>query len=72
MRNREELAKQVSPINYVRAGLPPNYHDPRRRSDIVPYTQAVRLHAALDKAGVTESTRDDSGASTAASNGRNL
>ncbi len=52
IRNREELAKQVSPINYVRAGLPPIITIHGSDDDIVPYTQAVRLHAALDKAGV--------------------
>jgi acetyl esterase/lipase len=50
--NREEIARRVSPINYVRPGLPPiltvhGYADPT-----VPYSQAVRLHDALDRAGV--------------------
>src|SRR6185436_17789799 len=52
MSNREDLAKQVSPINYVRAGLPPIITIHGADDDIVPYSQAVRLHAALDKAGV--------------------
>lgn len=50
--NREELARQVSPINYVRAGLPPIITIHGELDDIVPYSQAVRLHAALEKAGV--------------------
>jgi acetyl esterase/lipase len=50
--NRTELARQVSPINYVRAGLPPIITFHGDADDIVPYNQAVRLHAALDKAGV--------------------
>ena len=50
--NREELARQVSPINHVRAGLPPVITIHGDNDDIVPYSQAVRLHAALDKAGV--------------------
>lgn len=50
--NRQELAKQVSPINYVRAGLPPIITIHGEEDDIVPYTQAVRLHAALDKVAV--------------------
>jgi len=50
--NREELARQVSPINYVRAGLPPIITIHGDEDDIVPYNQAVRLHAALDKASV--------------------
>jgi acetyl esterase/lipase/peptidoglycan/xylan/chitin deacetylase (PgdA/CDA1 family) len=49
--NREELARQLSPINYVRAGLPPILTIHGDQDDIVPYNQAVRLHAALDKAG---------------------
>ncbi len=50
--NRAELARQVSPINYVRAGLPPIITIHGDGDDIAPYSQAVRLHAALDKAGV--------------------
>ncbi len=52
MKDREELARQLSPINYVRAGLPPIITIHGDQDDIVPYAQAVRLHAALDKAGV--------------------
>jgi acetyl esterase/lipase len=50
--NRAELARQVSPVSYVRAGLPPIISIHGDADDIVPYSQAVRLHAALDKAGV--------------------
>ena len=50
--NRQELARQLSPINYVRAGLPPIITIHGDQDDIAPYQQAVRLHAALDKAGV--------------------
>jgi acetyl esterase/lipase len=50
--NRAELARQVSPINYVRAGLPPIITIHGDGDDIAPYSQAVRLHAALEKAGV--------------------
>jgi acetyl esterase/lipase len=52
MSNRKELAQQVSPITYVRAGLPPIITIHGDEDNIVPYTQAVRLHAALEKAGV--------------------
>lgn len=52
MSNQKELAQQLSPISYVRAGLPPIITIHGDEDDIVPYTQAVRLHAALDKAGV--------------------
>ncbi|HEU4386837.1 MAG TPA: alpha/beta hydrolase [Blastocatellia bacterium] len=50
--NRQELARQVSPISCVRPGLPPIITIHGDQDDIVPYSQAVRLHAALDKAGV--------------------
>ncbi|MGH7450826.1 MAG: prolyl oligopeptidase family serine peptidase, partial [bacterium] len=52
MSNRQELARQVSPLSYVRAGLPPIITIHGDGDDIVPYKQAVQLHAALDKAGV--------------------
>jgi dipeptidyl aminopeptidase/acylaminoacyl peptidase len=52
MSNRKELAQQVSPITYVRAGLPPIITIHGDEDDIVPYSQAVRLHSALDKVGV--------------------
>jgi len=51
MINREELAPQISAISYVRAGHPPILTIPGAQDDIVPSNQAVRLHAALDKAG---------------------
>jgi dipeptidyl aminopeptidase/acylaminoacyl peptidase len=51
MANRQELARQVSPLTYVRAGLPPIITIHGDEDDIVPYNQAVRLHAALDKVG---------------------
>jgi len=47
-----ELAKQLSPVNYVRAGLPPIITIHGELDDVAPYSHAVRLHAALDKAGV--------------------
>jgi acetyl esterase/lipase len=50
--NREELARQLSPLNYVRAGVPPVLTIHGDEDDVVPYDQAVRLHAALSKAGV--------------------
>ena len=50
--NRQELAQSISPIRYVREGLPPvitihGDQDPR-----IPHTQAVRLHEGLDQVGV--------------------
>lgn len=50
--NAEQLAKQLSPVSYVRAGLPPIITIHGELDDVAPYNHAVRLHAALDKAGV--------------------
>jgi dipeptidyl aminopeptidase/acylaminoacyl peptidase len=51
--NAGEIAKSVSPLTYVRAGLPPIITIHGDKDDVVPYTQATRLKDALDKAGVT-------------------
>ena len=47
-----EIAKKVSPLTYVRAGLPPiiTIHGDADRT--VPYPEAVRLHEALTKVKV--------------------
>lgn len=50
--DREEVARRVSPLTYVRAGLPPVLTIHGDADPIVPYNHAVRLHAALDEAGV--------------------
>lgn len=50
--NRAEIARRVSPLTYVRAGLPPVLSIHGDADDVVPYSQATRLHAALEKAGV--------------------
>ena len=50
--NKDEIAKRVSPLTYVRAGLPPILTIHGDMDQLVPYDQAVRLHAALTKAGV--------------------
>jgi acetyl esterase/lipase len=52
MGGRNELARQVSPINHIRPGLPPVITIHGDADDVVPYNHAERLHAALDKAGV--------------------
>ena len=62
MDNRAELARQVSPLSYVRPGLPPIITLHGDRDNIVPYTQAVRLHAALEKSGVPHQLVTVSGA----------
>jgi dipeptidyl aminopeptidase/acylaminoacyl peptidase len=52
MSNPEQLAKQLSPVNYVRSGLPPIITIHGEHDDVAPYNHSVRLHSALDKAGV--------------------
>jgi len=52
MANREEIAKRVSPLTYIRPGLPPIMTIHGDNDTTVPYEQAVRLHAALKGAGV--------------------
>src|ERR1700719_1391109 len=53
MSNREEIAKRVSPLTYVRAGLPPIISIQGDADPTVPYSQNIRLHQALDKAGIS-------------------
>lgn len=50
--NGASLAKRVSPLTYVRKGLPPILTIHGDRDQLVPYSHAVRLHEALAKAGV--------------------
>jgi acetyl esterase/lipase len=50
--DKEALARRVSPISYVRKGLPPIFTVHGDRDQLVPYPQAVRLHESLTKAGV--------------------
>jgi acetyl esterase/lipase len=50
--NAEQLAKQLSPVNHVRPGLPPIITIHGEKDDVAPYSHAVRLHSQLEKAGV--------------------
>jgi acetyl esterase/lipase len=50
---REKVAARVSPLSYVRAGLPPVLTIHGDNDQLVPYSQAVHLHKALTAAGVT-------------------
>jgi len=52
LRDRFELAKQLSPLTYVRPGLPVIFTAHGDADDVVPYQHAVRLHQALDAASV--------------------
>lgn len=50
--DREEVARRVSPLTYVRADLPAILTIHGDADPTVPYNHAVRLHEALAKAGV--------------------
>lgn len=52
--NPMEIAKAVSPINFVRPGVPPVISIHGDADQAVPYTQSVRLHEALKRVGVAE------------------
>ncbi len=49
--NRNELAKSVSPLQFVRKDLPPILTIQGDADPTVPYTHALRLQEALEKAG---------------------
>ena len=53
MTHREEIARRVSPLTYVRRDLPPILTIHGDADPVVPYSHAVRLRDALDKAGVS-------------------
>jgi acetyl esterase/lipase len=50
--DRVEVAKRVSPLTYVRAGLPPVIAIHGDADPTVPYNHSVRLQSALQQAGV--------------------
>jgi acetyl esterase/lipase len=50
--NREEMARISSPLSYVRMQNPPVITIHGDHDDVVPYSHAVRLHDALNRAGV--------------------
>ncbi len=50
--DRDRIAKRVSPLEYVRPGLPPVLMIHGDADPTVPYEHSQRLKAALDKAGV--------------------
>lgn len=52
MTDREEVARRVSPLTYVRSGLPPILTIHGDADPTVPYQHGVRLRDALDKARV--------------------
>ena len=52
LENRFEIAERVSPMTYVRAGLPPTLTIHGDADPTVPYQQALTLHEKLDEVGV--------------------
>lgn len=51
--NRVDAATRVSPLTYVRKGLPPILTIHGDADPTVPYAHATKLHAALEQAGAT-------------------
>ena len=49
---RKTIARNVSPLSYIRPGLPPIVSVHGDQDQLVPYSQAVRLHSELTKIGV--------------------
>ncbi len=49
--NKEEVARRASPLSYVRKDNPPIITIHGDADDVVPYSHAIRLQQALDKAG---------------------
>lgn len=47
-----EVARRVSPLSYVRPGLPPVLTIHGDKDEVVPYSHATRLHEALERAKV--------------------
>ncbi len=50
--DKETLARRVSPVTYIRKGLPPIFSVHGEKDQLVPYAQAEKLHEGLTKAGV--------------------
>ena len=53
LENRFEIAERVSPMTYVRAGLPPTLTIHGDADPTVPYQHAIALHEKLDERGVS-------------------
>jgi len=49
---RPDLASTLSPLTWIRPGVPPVVTVQGEADTVVPYAQAVRLHQALSEAGV--------------------
>ena len=54
MPGKEEIARRVSPLTYVRSGLPPVLTIHGDADPTVPYTHALRFKEAMEKAGASD------------------
>lgn len=61
MPDRFEVAERVSPLTWVRPGLPPVLTIHGDADGVVPYEHATRLHAKLEAAGVANQLHTVSG-----------
>ena len=52
LQNGEDVARSVSPLTYVRPGLPPVLTIHGDADQVVPYEHGTRMRTALDEAGV--------------------
>ena len=52
--NREDVARRVSPLTYVRSGLPPVLTIHGDADPTVPYAHATRFKEAMEKAGASD------------------
>jgi acetyl esterase/lipase len=50
--DKEMVAMKVSPLSYVRKGVPPVFTVHGDKDQLVPFAHAVKLHEALQKVGV--------------------
>jgi len=50
--DRVDIARRVSPLTYVRPGIPPIISIQGDADPVVPYSHSLRLQEALQKAGV--------------------
>jgi acetyl esterase/lipase len=50
--DREQIARRISPLTWVRPGIPPVFSVHGESDQTVPYSHSARLHEALAKVGV--------------------
>ncbi len=61
LKDREEIARDVSPLTYVNKDTPPVLTIHGDKDSVVPYSHGTRLHEALEKAGVKNKLHTVSG-----------